>query len=94
MRRLSGELGCPADHVDRTCGGCGGTVTEVDQVHTYCTPDRPDVEVLVDGAWHTGMLREWRQHEDLRWWANVQWSAAPGQSSRLDTFPADRVRPT
>ena len=29
------------------------------QVHTYPIHQRPDVEVLVDGTWYLGELRQW-----------------------------------
>ena len=93
MRDLTGTPGCPADHVDETCGVSRGTGTDVVQVHTYPAMAAPDVEVLVDGVWQVGVLHEWRQLADLTWWADVLWSPGPGHSSRLDRVPADRVRP-
>ncbi|WP_432476113.1 hypothetical protein [Nocardioides sp. GXQ0305] len=62
------------------------------QTHAYRV-EQPDVEVLVDGTWHLGALREWRQHGDLTWWASVRWSPGPDRHASLDAFPADRVRP-
>lgn len=70
-----------------------GRVTSYLQVRTYPAAERPEIEVLMDGVWHAGVLREWRQLEDRSWVANVRWSVGRGQSSRLDTVPADRVRP-
>jgi hypothetical protein len=29
------------------------------EIHTYPNDQRPDVEVLVDGAWYPGELRQW-----------------------------------
>ncbi len=57
----------------------------------YPIADRPDGEVTVDGAWHYGLLRMWNRHDDGTWWAQVQWSRAPGETM-LGTFPASRVR--
>ena len=34
----------------------------------------------------------WRRGEDGSWLANVTWSRAPGEN-RIDTFPAENVRP-
>jgi len=47
---------------------------------------------MVDGAWYPGELRMWTHHEDGSWSVNVQWSSAAGEN-RLDTFPAENVRP-
>lgn len=46
-------------------------------------------EVEHDG-WHPGTIAQWMRHAD-GWWAWVRWSAPDGR--RIDTFPADRVRP-
>ena len=58
----------------------------------YSPADRPEVEVLVEGTWHYGELRMWTQHRDGSWSANVMWTRAHGEN-RLDTFPAENVRP-
>ncbi len=58
----------------------------------YSPADRPEVEVLVDGAWFYGELRMWTQHRDGSWWANVMWSSAVAEN-RLDTFNAEDVGP-
>ena len=60
--------------------------------HVYPPADRPEVEVLVDGTWHYGELRMWRRSEEGSWLANVRWTRAQGEN-RLDTFPAEKVRP-
>jgi hypothetical protein len=59
-------------------------------VHIYALDARPDVVVLVDGVWHPGEARGYWD-VDGQPVVNVQWRAAPGET-RLDTFPADRVR--
>jgi len=59
----------------------------------YKPHERPDVEVLVDGVWFPGELRMWTQRDDGTWSADVRWSEGTGASSRLDTFPADQIRP-
>ena len=58
----------------------------------YSPADRPEVEVLVEGAWYTSELRMWTQSKDGSWFANVTWSRAHGEN-RIDIFPAERVRP-
>lgn len=58
--------------------------------------DRPDVEVLVDTdhgpVWCPGELRTWTQHDDDTWTADVQYRLPGERSSRIDDFPANRVR--
>jgi hypothetical protein len=49
-----------------------------------------DVEVLVDGAWHYGILRQWRRVPD-GWIGFVRYSTEPGKGY-VDWFPADRIR--
>ena len=57
----------------------------------YPIADRPDVEVRVDGVWRCGQLRMWSRHDNGTWWAQVQWSRAPGETM-LGSFPAPLVR--
>jgi hypothetical protein len=61
-------------------------------VRTYTPGERPDVEVLVDGQWWPGELRQWSQDEEGNWWANVTWRREPGHT-HIDTVPAEQVRP-
>lgn len=58
----------------------------------YEPADRPDVEVLIDGTWYPGELRAWYPQPDGTWHGDVMWSAGPAQN-RLDTVPAERIRP-
>jgi hypothetical protein len=53
------------------------TAAMAKQIHTHRIDQRPDVEVLVDGPWYPDHPRQWIE-DDGR--------------SRIDTFPADRVR--
>ena len=62
------------------------------QVRTFHGHDTPMVEVLMDGVWHEGWLRAWRQHHDGSWTAQVSWSRGAGESSRMDVFAAADVR--
>jgi hypothetical protein len=58
----------------------------------YLPQERPDVEVLVDGAWYPGELRgTWRRR--CRRQYTVSFRRTPGLS-RLDTVTGDRVRMT
>jgi hypothetical protein len=59
-------------------------------VHIYALDARPDVEVQVDGVWYPGEARGYWDR-DGQPVVNVQWRAAANQT-RLDTFPAARVR--
>lgn len=56
----------------------------------YPPAERPDVEVLVDGAWYAGELRAWTPGPD-GWVAQVQWRRVAGET-RLANFPAAEVR--
>ena len=58
----------------------------------YRLADRPQIELLVDDTWYPGELRMWTQARDGSWSANVMWSRVSGEN-RIDTFPADHVRP-
>jgi hypothetical protein len=60
--------------------------------HFYTGWDRKLVEVLVDGTWHSGLLRSWDQAEDGSWSGMVEWSAGPAEN-RLDRFDEASVRP-
>lgn len=55
--------------------------------------ERPEVEVLVDGAWYYGEVRMQTQLDDGSWEFIVEWVERPGDR-RLDTFSASAVRPT
>jgi hypothetical protein len=55
--------------------------------------DRPDVEVLVDGAWCDGELRMWTQREDGSWWGNVAWRP-PGEHTPTARHVPGRADPT
>ena len=60
--------------------------------HVPKPSDRPDGEVLVDGAWWQGELRMWTQHDDGTWTAKVQYQPPDGDSLVIRTFPAGEVR--
>jgi hypothetical protein len=47
--------------------------------------------VLNDGTWVAGVSRMRWQEDDGTWWMQVQYRAEH-HSSKLDRFPADRVR--
>ena len=61
-------------------------------VRTYRPDERPDIEVLIDGHWCEGELRQWSQDGDGQWSAQVNWRRESGVTY-IDTFAADRVRP-
>ena len=67
------------------------TVSRMPALRTYRPDERPDVEVLVDGQWCKGELRQW-SNDDSNWSAQVQWRRTAGETF-IDTFPADRIRP-
>lgn len=54
--------------------------------------DRPDVEVLVDGAWLAGEVRMQTQRDDGSWVLEVQYRLPGEHSSRIDSFAAELVR--
>jgi hypothetical protein len=55
---------------------------------------RPDVEVLVDGAWITGELRAWsKPFPTGSWWGNVSYRSAAGRELTT-TVRRDRIRET
>ena len=58
----------------------------------YKAYERPEVEVLVDGAWFYGELRMWTHDRDGSWSAQVTWTRAAGEHL-IDTFAAADVRP-
>jgi hypothetical protein len=59
-------------------------------VKIYLPQERPDVEVLVDGAWYPGELRGmWRRRGRRHY--TVSFLRTPGLA-RLDTVTGDRVR--
>lgn len=60
-------------------------------VRTYRPDQRPDVEILVDGRWCKGELRQWSVDSQQQWSAQVSWRRRAGQT-RIDTFPAEVVR--
>ncbi len=53
-------------------------------------PDEPDVEILMDGAWCQGELRQWSVNDKL-WSAQVNWRRGRAHLHR-HVFPADRIR--
>ena len=56
----------------------------------YLPLERPDVEVLVDGAWYPGELRGvWRRRGRRHY--TVSFRRTPGLA-RLETVTGDRVR--
>ncbi len=59
-------------------------------VRTYRPDERPDVEILIDGQWCRGELRQWSVADEL-WSAQVNWRRDVGETF-IDTFPADRIR--
>lgn len=61
------------------------------QVLTFHGHEMPLVEVRVDGVWHLGDLRAWRQAEDRSWTAQVSWSRSHGERF-LTVFAAADVR--
>lgn len=52
--------------------------------------DRPEIEALVDGTWHSGELRAWVPR-DGSWEARVWYSLRPGHMC-LVTLAADHIR--
>jgi hypothetical protein len=60
--------------------------------HVPKPSDRPDVEVLIDGAWCQGELRMWTRHDDGTWTAQAQYQPPDGDSRVIRTFSADDVR--
>ena len=60
-------------------------------VRTYRPHERPDIEVLIDGHWCKGELRQWSQDGDGQWSAQVNWRRMAGETF-IDKFPADRIR--
>ena len=60
--------------------------------HVLPPGDRPDIEVSIDDTWHPGELRMWTRADDGTRAAQVQWRAEAGMT-RIDTVPAERVRP-
>lgn len=60
-------------------------------VRTYRPHERPDVEILIDGQWCKGELRQWSVDADENWSGQVNWRREVGQTY-IDTFPADRIR--
>ena len=59
--------------------------------HTHKPADRPLCEALVDDRWVPGEVRMWVQAADGSWSADVGYSLERG-STRIGTFPADRLR--
>jgi hypothetical protein len=54
--------------------------------------ERPDVEVLVDGAWCRGEVRMQTQLEDGSWRLEVQYRPPGEHSSYIGTFGVGDVR--
>lgn len=70
-----------------------GCTLDAVRPHTVYSPaDRPDAEVLVDGEWRSAEIRMWSRDDAGSWFAQCDWNEAPG-INRIDTFPADQVRP-
>lgn len=63
------------------------------QPRVYKPYERPDVEVLVDGDWLVGELRQWKPLGETDWIAEVQWRPAGSHTRRIDDFEPARVRP-
>lgn len=61
-------------------------------VRTYRADERPDVEILVDGQWCKGELRQWSVDGSDNWSAQVTWRRQLGQTY-IDTIPENRIRP-
>lgn len=61
-------------------------------VRTYRPDERPDVEILIDGNWCKGELRQWTVDRERNWAARANWRREVGRTY-IDTFPADRIRP-
>lgn len=61
-------------------------------VRTYRPDERPDVEVLVNGQWYQGELRQWSADAKGSWSAQVNWRRKGGETF-IDTIPAERIRP-
>lgn len=59
----------------------------------YAPAERPLVEVLIGDDWCDGDLRMWIQDDTGNWSAQVSWRRNIGDSARIDTVPAVRVRP-
>ena len=60
-------------------------------VRTYRPDQRPDIEVLIDGHWCKGELRQWSKDADGQWSAQVSWRRKAGKTF-IDTFPAEDIR--
>ena len=58
----------------------------------YAAHERPDVEVLWEGAWCPGELRMQRRDETGQWLCQVQYRRPGELSSHIDNFPASLVR--
>lgn len=58
---------------------------------TYTPNDAPEVEVLVDGTWHFGALRQWQQVGE-RWQGTVSYNTGHGMNW-IKQFDQDLIRP-
>ena len=58
----------------------------------YLAHERPDVEVMWEGAWCPSDLRMQRQDRAGEWLCQVQYRRPGELSSHIDTFPASQVR--
>lgn len=56
----------------------------------YPADERPSVEVLVDGEWVRGELREWFP-TDLGWHGNIQYSTGVSPA-HIGTFSGEHIR--
>lgn len=69
-------------------------MTDRHNVRTYFGLDRADVEVLTEGrGWVAGEVRMQWQDNAGAWWAEVQYRSPEHNSTMIDSFPAERVRP-
>lgn len=51
-----------------------------------------DVEVLWEGEWRFGLLKEWRRYEDGTWAGWCRFHIQPGEN-RIGVFKAEAIRP-
>ncbi len=62
--------------------------------HVYYGQTRKPCQVqLAEGTWLDAEIRSWDRDTTGQWSASLAWTYGPGQSSRLDRFDEERVRP-
>ena len=67
---------------------------QLEEIHyVYHGFDRKPCEVDVDDTWYAGEIRSWDRDTNGAWSATATWTRGPGQSSYLERFPEERVRP-